>query len=158
MERSAEAVKGLEPTPLMNVVLPCGCCLLLLEHSHAFQKHLCLHCVAGGGPEETWRLEGVGAPHDIALAASPMPVKGTGERTLALFVAETKPAGSMLRKFLFIPQGHSHPLAACIMHAGSSFWLEMGLCGLYAKLLDSLLLHKSMMRQMLLDKQVCVYL
>ena len=124
-----------------------------------FKNTFCLHWVAGGGPVETWRLEGVGAPHDIALAASPMPVKGTGERTLALFVAETKPAGSMLRKFLFVPQGHSHPLAACIMHAGSSFWLGMGLCGLYAKLLDSPLLHKLMrMRQMLLDKQVCVYL
>ena len=124
-----------------------------------FKNTFCLHCVAGGGPEETWRLEGVGAPHDIALAASPMPVKGTGERTLALFVAETKPAGSMLRKFLFVPQGHSHPLAACIMHAGSSFWLGMILCGLYAKLLHSPLLHKLMrMRQMLVDKQVCVYL
>ena len=104
-------------------------------------------------------MEGLGAPHDIALAASPMPVQGTGERTLAVFVAETKPAGSMLRKFLFVPQGHSHPLAACIMHAGSSFWLGMGLCGLYAKLLHSPLLHKLMrMRQMLVDKQVCVYL
>lgn len=70
-----------------------------------FNKTFCLRCITGGGPEETWRLEGVGAPHDIALAASPMPVQGTGERTLAVFVAETKPAGSMLRKFLFIPQG-----------------------------------------------------
>jgi len=80
-----------------------------------FNKTFCLRCITGGGPEETWRLEGVGAPHDIALAASPMPVQGTGERTLAVFVAETKPAGSMLRKFLFVPQGHSHALAACIV-------------------------------------------
>jgi len=144
MERSAEAVKGLEPIHLMNVVLPFGCCLLLLEHSHAFQKHLLPALCCRGWARGDMAARGGGS---------------TGERTLALFVAETKPAGSMLRKFLFVPQGHSHPLAACIMHAGSSFWLGMGLCGLYAKLLHSPLLHKLMrMRQMLLDKQVCVYL
>ncbi len=103
-----------------------------------FNKTFCLRCITGGGPEETWRLEGVGAPHDIALAASPMPVQGTGERTLAVFVAETKPAGSMLRKFLFVPQGHSHALAACIVHAGASFWLGMGAYGLYIRLLTAL--------------------
>ena len=101
-------------------------------------------------------MEGVGAPHDIALAASPMPVKGTGERTLAVFVAETKPAGSMLRKFLFVPQGHSRALAACIMHAGSSFWLGMGLCGLYVRLLTALAAHLDEdAPDALLDKQVC---
>jgi len=64
-----------------------------------------LFWATGGGAEETWQLEGVGAPHDIALAASPMPIEGTGDRTLALFVAETKPADSMLRKYLFVPRG-----------------------------------------------------
>lgn len=61
--------------------------------------------MSGGGAEETWRLEGVGAPHDIALGASPMPVEGTGDRTLAVFIAETKPTDSLLRKFLFVPKG-----------------------------------------------------
>ncbi|KAL0044814.1 hypothetical protein WJX82_010409 [Trebouxia sp. C0006] len=90
----------------------------------------------GGGPEETWRLEGVGAPHDIALAASPMPVKGTGERTLALFVAETKPAGSMLRKFLFVPQGTSMAdmVEAGVMEADQSAELIPGGHGVEAHL------------------------
>ena len=61
--------------------------------------------MTGGGAEESWRLEGVGAPHDIALAASPMPIEGTGDRTIAVYVAETKPVGSRLLKFLFLPQG-----------------------------------------------------
>ncbi len=85
-----------------------------------------------------------------------MPVQGTGERTLAVFVAETKPAGSMLRKFLFVPQGHSRALAACIVHAGSSFWLGMGTYGLYLRLLTALAAQLMRMCQMLLDKQVCV--
>ena len=101
-------------------------------------------------------MDGVGAPHDIAVAASPMPVKGTGERTLAVFVAETKPAGSMLRKFLFVPQGHSRTFAACIMHAGSSFWLGMGLCGLYVRLLTALAAQiDENAPDALLVKQVC---
>ena len=66
---------------------------------------------AGGGAEETWRLEGVGAPHDIAVTASPMPVRGTGDRALALFVAETKPSDSWLRKYLFVPPGRCIPPA-----------------------------------------------
>ena len=68
-----------------------------------------------------------------------MPVQGTGERTLAVFVAETKPAGSMLRKFLFVPQGHSRALAAlfhaccrCIVAFG------MGMYGLYVRLWTAL--------------------
>ncbi|DBA66998.1 TPA: hypothetical protein ACH3X2_002106 [Trebouxia sp. C0005] len=90
----------------------------------------------GGGPEETWRLEGVGAPHDIALAASPMPVQGTGERTLAVFVAETKPAGSMLRKFLFVPQGTSMAdmVEAGVMEADQSAELIPGGHGVEAHL------------------------
>ena len=65
---------------------------------------------AGGGAQETWRIEGAGAPHDIAVAAAPMPVRGTGDRALALFVAETKPRDSWLRKYLFVPLGE---LAVC---------------------------------------------
>ena len=34
-----------------------------------------------------------------------MPIDGTGDRTIAVYIAETKPAGSMLRKFLFVPAG-----------------------------------------------------
>ncbi|KAA6418001.1 MAG: peptidylglycine alpha-amidating monooxygenase [Trebouxia sp. A1-2] len=92
--------------------------------------------LVGGGPEETWRLEGVGAPHDIALAASPMPVQGTGERTLAVFVAETKPAGSMLRKFLFVPQGTSMAdmVEAGVMEADQSAELIPGGHGVEAHL------------------------
>lgn len=90
----------------------------------------------GGGPEETWQLEGLGAPHDIALAASPMPVQGTGERTLAVFVAETKPAGSMLRKFLFVPQGTSMAdmVEAGVMEADQSAELIPGGHGVEAHL------------------------
>lgn len=73
----------------------------------------CSACSAGGGAEETWRLEGIGAPHDIAVTASPMPVRGTGDRAIALFVAETKPSDSWLRKFLFVPPGQ------CTIHAYS---------------------------------------
>lgn len=68
----------------------------------------CIHnttCIAGGGAQQTWRLEGAGGPHDIAVAAAPMPVRGTGDRALALFVAETKPSYSSLRKYLFVPTG-----------------------------------------------------
>ena len=53
-----------------------------------------------------WRVEGgVGAPHDFALAAAPMPAHGTGDRALAVFIAETKATGSQLRKFIFLPEG-----------------------------------------------------
>ena len=37
-----------------------------------------------------------------------MPIEGTGDRTIAVYVAETKPVGSRLLKFLFLPQG-AHP-------------------------------------------------
>lgn len=34
-----------------------------------------------------------------------MPVRGTGDRALALFLTETKPRDSLLRKYLFVPSG-----------------------------------------------------
>ena len=72
-------------------------------------------CIAGGGAQQTWRLEGAGAPHDFAVAAAPMPVRGAGDRALALYVAETKPAFSSLRKYLFVPHGELWPpCQACI--------------------------------------------
>ena len=86
-----------------------------------------------------------------------MPVQGTGERTLAVFVAETKPAGSMLRKFLFVPQGHSRALAAWF-HACCQCIVAFGcVCMDCMSGSGQRLRHNLMrMRQMLLDKQVCV--
>lgn len=58
-----------------------------------------------------------------------MPVSGTGDRALALFLAETKPKDSWLRKYLFVPAGElSLPALnvdqsvfthSCIFHNGS---------------------------------------
>ena len=46
-----------------------------------------------------------------------MPVRGTGDRALALFLAETKPKDSWLRKYLFIPAGE---LSLPALHVGQS--------------------------------------
>ena len=61
---------------------------------------------SGGGAEAVWKVEaGLGGPHDFALGAAPMPAHGTGDRALAVYFAETQPQFSLLRKFIFVPQG-----------------------------------------------------
>ena len=63
-----------------------------------------------------WRVEGgVGAPHDFALAAAPMPAHGTGDRALAVYIAETQAAGSELRKFIFLPEGQLSLLCCTVL-------------------------------------------
>ena len=52
-----------------------------------------------------WQLEGVGAPHDLTISAAPLRITGSGERVLAIYVAETRPAGSQLHKFILLNHG-----------------------------------------------------
>ena len=52
-----------------------------------------------------WEVKGVGAPHDLALTAAPLEVTGPGERALAVYISETREAGSSLRKFILLPSG-----------------------------------------------------
>lgn len=65
---------------------------------------------AGQGVEESWGLEGVDAPHDLAVVAAPVRLAGA-DRPLALLVGETRPSGSRLHKFILVPAGALlHPL------------------------------------------------
>eukprot|EP00803_Ostreobium_quekettii_P002596 evm.model.scf_760EXC.6 EVM.evm.TU.scf_760EXC.6 scf_760EXC:55513-65279(+) len=50
-----------------------------------------------------WEVHGVEYPHDFAIGAAPMELTGAGERLPALYVAETKPKGSSLKKFVLMP-------------------------------------------------------
>ena len=52
-----------------------------------------------------WQLEGVVAPHDFTISAAPVRITGAGERVLAFHVAETRPAGSLLHKFILVHEG-----------------------------------------------------
>ena len=73
----------------------------------------------GGDPgriEADWEVPGAEAPHDLALAAAPLSASGVGERLLAVLVAETRPAGSRLLKFVVAPQGAR--AARCALRAG----------------------------------------
>lgn len=98
---------------------------------------------AGGGAESVWRVEGgVGAPHDFTLAAAPMPAHGTGDRALAVYIAETKATDSQLRKFIFLPEGCYLLLwqtvlfvmlmtfVGCSLYHGSlCLYIRVGVCG-----------------------------
>ena len=66
-----------------------------------------------------WRLEGVEAPHDVALVAAPLRLAGR-ERPLAVLVGETRPSGSRLHKFLLLPPGRGFLSAVmpCLQHTG----------------------------------------
>ena len=83
----------------------------------------------GGGAEEAWRLEGVGAPHDIALVAAPVPAEGNGERSLAVLVAECKLADNGLRKYIFVPVGTPEHVHADVCVCGCVWALSWGVVG-----------------------------
>ncbi|KAK9800913.1 hypothetical protein WJX73_010392 [Symbiochloris irregularis] len=51
-----------------------------------------------------WQLQGAQAPHDFALVAAPVRLAGR-ERPLAVVVAESRPQGSRLLKYLLMPPG-----------------------------------------------------
>jgi hypothetical protein len=53
----------------------------------------------------SWALPGVHAPHDLTLAAAPLALTAAGERRLAVLVAETRQAGSGIRKLVLLPEG-----------------------------------------------------
>ena len=60
----------------------------------------------GVGVTRVWRVAGgVASPHDLTLTAAPLAVTGAGERALAVYIAETRSAGSSLRKFILLPDG-----------------------------------------------------
>lgn len=59
---------------------------------------------SGQPPGGVWRLEGVQAPHDLALVAAPVRLAGQ-ERPVAVIVGESRPSGSRLLKFLLLPAG-----------------------------------------------------
>ena len=51
-----------------------------------------------------WPLPGVEGPHAITVTAGPIRL-AEKRRPLAVLVAETRPAGSRLHKFLLLPEG-----------------------------------------------------
>ncbi len=56
---------------------------------------------------DSWRLDGVAGPHDLAVAPAPLAATGAGDRTLALFVAEAaKNADNHVHKLIVL-----HPSA-----------------------------------------------
>ena len=60
---------------------------------------------AGNQVVNEWQLEGVVAPHDLTISAAPVRITGAGERVLAFYVAETRSASSLLRKFILLHRG-----------------------------------------------------
>ena len=59
------------------------------------------------GVMDSWRLDGVAGPHDLAVAPAPLAATGAGDRTLALFVAEAaKNADNHVHKLIVL-----HPSA-----------------------------------------------
>ncbi|KAK9814322.1 hypothetical protein WJX72_004044 [[Myrmecia] bisecta] len=78
------------------------------RNTPAQQAHLLLLASAPeDGVETAWLIEGVQAPHAIAITAAPVHYAGTHERPLALFVSETLPSGSRLVKYTLLPEGSS---------------------------------------------------
>ena len=67
-----------------------------------------------------WELPGVAAPHDMAVVASPVRLAGK-ERPVALLVAETRPSGSRLHKFILLPEG-----ARAARASGCRVWVLPG--------------------------------
>lgn len=70
--------------------------------------------------EVAWKLEGVDAPHDLALVAAPLRL-ATAERPLAVLVAETRPKDSKLHKFILLPKGSN--LLAFLFYQPSFLWM-----------------------------------
>jgi len=62
MERQHQGSQRAGAHHLMSVVLPFGCCLLLLEHSHAFQKHLLPALCCRGWARGDMAARGGGSP------------------------------------------------------------------------------------------------
>ena len=64
---------------------------------------------------DSWRLDGVAGPHDLAVAPAPLAATGAGDRTLALFVAEAaKNADNHVHKLIVL-----HPSASrCLVNSG----------------------------------------
>ena len=64
---------------------------------------------------DSWRLDGVAGPHDLAVAPAPLSATGAGDRTLALFVAEAaKNADNHVHKLIVL-----HPSALSV---SASHW------------------------------------
>lgn len=64
--------------------------------------------------ERKWEVPGVASPHDLALTAAPLEITGPGERALAVYISETAPAGSTLRKFILLPEGAAADCRGCV--------------------------------------------
>ncbi len=60
------------------------------------------------GVMDSWRLDGIAGPHDLAVAPAPLAATGAGDRTWALFIAEAaKDADNHVHKLLVL-----HPSAS----------------------------------------------
>ena len=62
-------------------------------------------CAAGDSVINEWPLDGVDAPHDLTISSAPLRITGSGERMLAVYVAETLSAGSQLHKHIILHRG-----------------------------------------------------
>ena len=60
---------------------------------------------AGDRVINEWPLEGVDVPHDLTISSAPLRITGSGERMLAVYVAETRTAGSQLHKLILLHRG-----------------------------------------------------
>jgi hypothetical protein len=63
-------------------------------------------------------LEGVDVPHDLTISSAPLRITGSGERMLAVYVAETRAAGSRLHKLILLHRGTALKLQ--LRHASAS--------------------------------------
>lgn len=52
-----------------------------------------------------WPLKGVVAPHDLTISSAPLRITGSGERMLAVYIAETREQGSRLHKLILLHRG-----------------------------------------------------
>ena len=52
-----------------------------------------------------WPLEGVDSPHDLTISSAPLRITGSGERMLAVYIAETRVVGSQLHKLILLHRG-----------------------------------------------------
>ena len=62
---------------------------------------------AGGRVINEWSLAGVDAPHDLTISSAPLRITGSGERMLAVYIAETRVIGSRLHKLILLHRGAS---------------------------------------------------
>ena len=66
---------------------------------------------------DSWRLDGIAGPHDLAVAPAPLAATGAGDRTWALFVAEAaKDADNHVHKLLVLHPS-ALPLSLCCAQA-----------------------------------------